>query len=355
MRDIDKIRDALTAASARGERLLLATVMSVEGSVYRGAGARMVVLADGSTIGAVSGGCLEADVVARMPDVLAAGVAELIRYDTRATDDVLLGLGMGCQGIIELLLEPLGDASLTDAAAYYTRISRSREAVTLLTLVHAIDGMAIGSRLLVNAAGQPIEGNGALTELAEHVAREEIAPTISLVICGGGTDAVPLARLAKGMGWHVTVVDHRAAFVTAERFPGVDALESINLTHDDEKLAQRVPIDGRTMAVVMAHSAVHDGAYLRTMLDAGALYVGVLGPRRRTLELLGLNVGDDASVPASVHSPAGLDLGAETPEEIALSIVAEIAAVSGGRAGGMLRERGGPIHDRQSVREQPAR
>ena len=109
------------------------------------------------------------------------------------------------------------------------------------------------------------------------------------------------------------------------------------------------------MAVVMAHSAVHDGAYLRAMLDAGAGYVGVLGPRRRTLELLGLGSVDDAHVPPSVHSPAGLDLGAETPEEIALSIVAEIAAVRGGRTGGMLRERRGPIHDRHSGYHQPTR
>ena len=355
MRDIDKIRDALAGASARGERLVLATVMSVEGSVYRGAGARMVVHANGATVGAVSGGCLEADVVARTPDVLAAGAPELLRYDTRTTDDVLLGLGMGCQGIIELLLEPLSGSSLTDAAAYYARIARRREPVSLLTLVRTIDGVAIGSRLLVDDAGRPLEGDVALMGLSEHVAREDIAPTISLVICGGGTDAIPLARLAKDLGWHVAVVDHRAAFTTTERFAGADALVCVNLTHENAKLGEHVVIDGRTMAVVMAHSAVHDGAYLRAMLDAGAAYVGVLGPRRRTLELLGLSAAGDAQVPSSVHSPAGLDLGAETPEEIALSIVAEIAAVSRARAGGMLRERRGPIHDRQSGYQQPAR
>ena len=355
MRDIDKIGDALSAASVRSERLVLATVMSVEGSVYRGAGARMVVLANGATVGAVSGGCLEADVVARAPDVLVAGVPELIRYDTRATDDVLLGLGMGCQGIIELLLEPLSGSSLSDAAAFYARIARSREPVSLLTLVRSTEGIALGSRLLLDGAGQPLEGDVALSGLTQHVAREDIAPTISLVICGGGTDAIPLARLAKSTGWHVAVVDHRSAFATTDRFPGVDAVVCLNLTHEHAALGEHVVIDGRTMAVVMAHSAVHDAAYLRAMLDAGAGYVGVLGPRRRTLELLGLGSVDDANVPSSVHSPAGLDLGAETPEEIALSIVAEIAAVRGGRAGGMLRERRGPIHDRHSGYHQPTR
>jgi xanthine dehydrogenase accessory factor len=350
MRDIDKIREALSAAHARGESVVLATVMSVEGSVYRGTGARMVILADGTTVGAVSGGCLESDVVARSPEVLAAGAPELIRYDTRATDDVLLGLGMGCQGIIELLLEPLGGATLAEAADFYSRIAHRRDDVTLLTQVRSPEGRRIGSRLLVDATGQPIEGDPALLRLGEDVAREEIAPAISIIICGGGTDAVPLARLAKHMGWHVTVVDHRAAFATTERFAAVDGVVCINLTHDNATLGEHVLVDERTMAVVMAHSAVHDRAYLRAMLDAGAAYVGVLGPRRRTLELLGLDAGADAQVPSNVHSPAGLDLGAETPEEIALSIVAEIAAVRTGRGGGMLRARRGPIHDRQPAR-----
>ena len=335
----------MSAASARGERVVLATVMSVEGSVYRGAGARMLVHADGTTIGAVSGGCLEADVVARTPAVLAAGVPELIHYDTRATDDVLLGLGMGCQGIIELLLEPLAGESLVDAAARYTRIAARRDPVTLLTRVKAVEGSAIGSRLVIDADGQPLEGDHALMAPNEHVAREDIAPAISLVICGGGTDAIPLASLAAEMGWHVTVVDHRAAFATTDRFQGVDAVVCVNLTHDDETLGNRVVIDKHTMAVVMAHAATHDRAYLHALLDAGVAYIGVLGPRRRTLELL--DAPADEQIPANVYSPAGLDLGAETPEEIALSIVAEIAAVSRGRMGGLLRERPGPIHDRR--------
>jgi len=348
MRDIDKIRDALTAASVRGERLVLATVMSVEGSVYRGAGARMVVHADGKTLGAVSGGCLEADVVARTPDVLAGGVPVLAHYDTRASDDVLLGLGMGCQGIIELLLEPLSGSSLQEAASFYARLAAHRDDVTLFTLVQSAEGRPIGTRLLVDAAGNALEGDSELLTLPEHVAREDIAPAIDLVVCGGGTDAIPLVALAREMGWRVTVVDHRAAFATVERFPRADAVVCVNLTDENEKLGAHVLIDERTMAVVMAHSATHDRAYLHAMLAARAAYIGVLGPRRRTLELLGsvVKTGDD-DIPSTVHSPAGLDVGAETPEEIALSIVSEVAAVSRGRAGGMLRERRGPIHDRR--------
>ncbi|MDQ2667887.1 MAG: XdhC family protein [Gemmatimonadota bacterium] len=350
MRDIDQIRDALAAAHSRGETVTLATVMFVEGSVYRGAGARMVVDAGGETVGAVSGGCLEADVVARAPEVLAAGVPELVRYDTRASDDVVLGLGLGCQGIIDLLLEPLGGESLAHAAAMYDRIARRRERVTLLTLVQSVNGLPIGTRALLDERGNFIEGESAMLDIGHGTAREEIEPAVCVVICGGGTDAVPLARLAKVMGWHVTVIDHRAAFATTHRFPGADTIVRANLVDDSAALGGKVHLDQRTMAVVMAHSASHDRAYLHAMLSAKAAYIGVLGPRRRTLELLGADVAADSDgLPPSVHSPVGLDLGAETPDEIALAIVAEIAAVSTGRSGGMLRQRQGPIHDRRVI------
>jgi xanthine dehydrogenase accessory factor len=348
MRELDRIRHALSAASARRESVVLVTVMAVEGSVYRGAGARMIVTASGETVSAVSGGCLEADIVARAPDVLSGGRAELVRYDTRASDEMVLGLGMGCQGIIDLLLEPLAGAALDDAIAFHERLAGRRDAVTLMTLLRSDNGNPpIGTRLLLGEGGDIIEGDRTLLEHENDVAREVIRPATRLVICGGGTDAIPLARLAKLMGWHVTVVDHRASFATSARFPDADAVVCANLSQDTTALSGRVTIDERTTAVVMAHSASHDRAYLHAMLDAGASYVGVLGPRKRTVELLGARLsGPGTTLPPSVHSPVGLDLGAETPDEIALSIVAEIAAVSTGRNAGLLRERRGPIHDR---------
>ena len=352
MRELDRIRHALSAASGRRESVVLVTVMAVEGSVYRGAGARMIVTASGDTVGAVSGGCLEADIVARAPDVLAAKRTELVRYDTRSSDEAVLGLGMGCQGIIDVLLEPLSGATLDDAIAFYERIAVRRDAVTLVTLLRSTPSAPpVGTRLLLDEDDNIIEGDRALLEYENDVAREVIHPPTRLVICGGGTDALPLARLAKLMGWQVTVVDHRASFATSARFPDADAVVCANLSLDADALGGRVPIDERTMAVVMAHSASHDRAYLHAMLDAGVGYIGALGPRRRTVELLGERcAGPDSTLPSSVHSPAGLDLGAETPEEIALSIVAEIAAVSAGRAAGMLRNRRGPIHDRPGHR-----
>ena len=346
MRELDRIVHAMSASAGRGEAVVLVTVLAVEGSVYRGAGARMIVAANGETTGAVSGGCLEADIVARTPDVLLAARTVVTQYDTRASDDTVMGLGMGCQGVIDLLLEPLTDASLHDAVAFYHRLAAHRDPVTLLTLVRSgAESAHVGARLVLNAAGGVVEGDGSLREREHDTVCEVVRPATRLVICGGGSDAIPLARLARQVGWHVTVVDHRPGFATPLRFPDADDLICVNVAHDAQVLNDRVAIDARTVAVVMAHSASHDRAYLHALLDARATYVGVLGPRRRTVELLSAR-GRGAELPPNVYSPVGLDLGAETPDEIALSIVAEIAAVSAGRRAGMLRERHGPIHDR---------
>lgn len=344
MRELDRIVHALRASATRGEAVVLVTVLGVEGSVYRGAGARMVVTANGETTGAVSGGCLEADIVARTPDVILEGRILVAQYDTRASDDAVMGLGLGCQGVIDLLLEPLTGAALDDAIAFYQRLAEYRDSVTVVTLVRAgVDSAHVGTRLVLSDAGDVLEGDRSLLGREHDTVREVVRPATRLVLCGGGTDAIPLARLARQMGWHVTIVDHRPGFATPARFPDADAIVCTNVVHDARALDDRVGIDARTMAVVMAHSATHDRAYLHALLDAHAGYVGVLGPRRRTVELLGVR---GAELPASVYSPVGLDLGAETPDEIALSIVAEIAAVSTRRQAGMLRGRSGPIHDR---------
>ncbi len=351
MRDVDRIRHGLAGAAARGGGVMLATVIGVEGSVYRGAGARMIVMSTGETIGAVSGGCLEADIIARAPDNIAAGRPELVSYDTRASDDVVLGLGLGCQGIIDLLLEPLAGRTLTEAVTFYERLASHRMPVIVLTMLGSDDGPPIGTRLVLDELGEVIEGDRTLLEHEPSVAREIVRPATPLVICGGGADAIPLVRLATLMGWHVTVVDHRSSFATTARFPEAHAVICANVSETPSLLAEHVALDGQTMAVVMAHSATHDRAYLHAMLDAGASYIGVLGPLRRTLELLGERGRGAASpLPSAVHAPVGLDIGAESPEEIALAIVAEISAVSAGRTGGLLRDRRGPIHERAGTR-----
>lgn len=302
MHELDRIRLALDDAAGRGEGAVLATVVSVDGSAYRGAGARMVVRADGSTTGAVSGGCLEADIVARAAEVLASGTPELAHYDTRASEGGVFGLGMGCQGVVDVRLEPLA-----------------------------------GDRL-----------QSEIERLAELRARS----AVRLLVCGAGADAVPVVRVAALTGWLVTVADHRPSFATVERFPDAERVIRLDVSRGEEALAAAMRLDELTAAVVMGHAAAHDRARLRELLGVpGLRYLGVLGPRRRTMELLegapGIAPG---TVPPHVYAPIGLDIGAETPEEIALAIVSECAAALTGRTPRSLRDRGGPIHEsRESV------
>ena len=346
MRELERVRRALAGAADRKEAALVATVLSVDGSVYRGVGARMVVLADGATAGAVSGGCLEADIVARAEQLTMSRATEVIQYDTRSSSDAVLGLGLGCQGVIDVLLEPLVGETLRAAISFYERLTARRDPTVVVTLVRARPGSAdvVGRRAVFDEAGALLEGDAGLLDRDEtEVSREIVRPAVPFLICGAGADAQPVATLAADVGFHVTVVDHRAAFATAVRFPDADVVLHVNAAEDALALRELVAIDERTAAVVMAHSATHDRAYLRAALQGGAGYVGVLGPRRRMLELLGDPTGD-GRIPPSIHSPVGLDLGAETPEEIALAIVAEVSAVMAGRRGGFLRERPGPIH-----------
>jgi xanthine/CO dehydrogenase XdhC/CoxF family maturation factor len=299
MHELDRIRLALGDAAGRGEGAVLATVVSVDGSAYRGAGARMVVRADGSTTGAVSGGCLEADIVARAGGVLTSGTPELVHYDTRSTDAGVFGLGMGCQGAVDVRLEPLaGDALRAEA-----------------------------------------------DRLAELRARN----AVRLLVCGAGADAIPVVRLAAHTGWLVTVVDHRPSFATAERFPDAERVIRLDSSQAEGTLASTVRLDELAAAVVMGHAAAHDRARLHELLGVRSLrYLGVLGPRRRTLELLeGAPGVAPGVIPPHVYAPVGLDIGAETPEEIALAIVSEAAAALAGRTPASLRDCPGPIHDRR--------
>jgi len=297
MHELDRIRAALAEAADRGEGAVLATVVGVDGSTYRGAGALMVVRADGSTVGAVSGGCLEADIVARAAERLAGGTPELVHYDTRTSDDGVFGLGMGCQGVIDVRLEPLTGDSL----------------------------------------------RAEVDRLAELRARS----AVRLIVCGAGNDAIPLVRLAALTGWLVTVVDHRPSFATAERFPDAERVIRLDSSQADGALAAAIRLDTFNAAVVMGHAAAHDRARLHELLTGTRLrYIGVLGPRRRTLELLDGAPGvEHGVIPSNVYAPVGLDIGAETPDEIALAIVSECAAALAGRPPRSLRDRGGPIHD----------
>jgi xanthine dehydrogenase accessory factor len=369
MSEISDVLGAIGALHARGERMALATIVSVRGSTYRRPGARLLVPEHGAPVGNVSGGCLEGDVERIGREVMASGTPRLELFDLTADGEEVWGYGLGCNGAMELFIEPAEHTVAT--AAVLRRVLDEERACCLVTaLTSGIDGVDPGARFLVEASGTRDGGLGApdadavATDLARQalasgrssvetlgtaggeirVFAEVLEPPPRLLVCGAGHDAIPLVRYAADLGWRVTVADVREPFLTQERFP-----EASSFVDADPITVARVwQPDRRSSAVVMTHNYLRDIDYLRALLDCDLAYLGVLGPRRRTEQLLRELAADGVTVTdtsrARLHAPAGLDLGAEGPEEVAWSIVAEMLAVRRGRSGGPLRARAAPIH-----------
>ena len=311
---------------------VLATLVRVEGSSYRRPGARLLVTADGRRIGAISGGCLEADLVERARGVLASGVAEAVTYDTTAENDLVWGVGLGCHGVVRVLLERI-DAPPTWAAELRAATA-ARRTVRLRVRHDGPDPLRWGTRLAASAEGAPAAGEW----------EQPVPPPPALFILGAGEDARPVASLARTLGWHVTVADPRPAFATQERFPAADTV----VTAPAAELVARLDPGPDALVVVMTHHYVHDLPLLGALLGRPLAYVGLLGPRRRAerilAELAATAPAAAAELGRRLRAPVGLDLGADGPEQVALAILAEMQAVLGGRDGRPLRERSGPIH-----------
>ncbi len=363
---------ALSRAAADRDSVVLATVVRVTGSSYGGVGARMVVRTDGSTVGLVSGGCLESDLAEHARRVYTTGRAEVVRYDTRDDDDAPWGLGLGCNGVIDVLLEPLSPARAREIAALLDYALGGESPSVVATVIGVTGSEAglptVGSHaLLGDAIIQPIGDWGAgsvLAEAAQHigealaagrrgivseigaveVAFEVVMPAVRLLICGTGPDAAPVARFASHLGWDVTVVDHRPLTAAhAARFPGARVVECAEALH----LADVVPLNSRTTAVVMSHKFPRDRDYVQALLAANVAYLGVLGPRARTERMLADLAAANASPPTvseRFFAPVGMDIGGEGPDAIALAIISQVSAVASGRAGGHLRDRRAPLH-----------
>lgn len=333
MSELSDLLDAADAMAVHGEPMALATIVSTRGSTYRRAGARLLIPAEGEPIGNISGGCLEGDVARIGREVIAAGAPRLVEFDMTADDDAVWGYGLGCNGAIELFVEPTAGA-LSSVAAL-----RSAAGSCLVTVLTGPDA---GSHRLQTdgAAATALRGGTPRVEEAagERIFYEPILPPLRLLVCGAGHDAIPLVRQAAELGWRVVVVDVRRALLTTERFG--QAAEFAR--PDPVAAADALAPDNRTAAILMSHNYLRDIGYLRSFLGAPLAYLGVLGPRGRTEQML-REIGQPDAI-ARLHAPAGLDIGAEGPEEVAHAIIAEILAVTRDRGGGPLRDRLGPIH-----------
>jgi xanthine dehydrogenase accessory factor len=360
MQEHARMMAAFSAAQAAGGVCVLVTVVGTRGSSYRSPGARMLILPDGSRIGAVSGGCLEGELCRRAHWWTSESPAVLKTFDTSTQEDNE-GFGLGCGGGIDLLLERMeANDSATHPLLAQQRVTESREARALAVVVEAAaaSGLRVGERFALESTQQYPEvaallkrateiGYSFTAELREgamagcRVFFEWLTPPVQLVVCGAGTDAKPVVAQAAALGWSVVVLDQRADFARTSRFPEAERV----IIAKDTAAFDNLRLDARTAAIVMSHSFAQDTFFLESLRRQPLGYLGVLGSRRRTLDLLA-QLGRDA-MPAGLHAPAGLDIGAETPEQIALSILSEIQATFAKRAGGALRERDGSIHGRE--------
>lgn len=366
-----EIIDGLFRAADAGESVVLATVVRITGSSYGGVGSRMLIRVDGTTVGLVSGGCLESDIAEHARRVYSTGAAEVVRYDTLEDDDAPWGLGLGCNGLIDILLEPLNAARARSVADLLQRAVEADEPSAIATVIHVIESDSnspqVGAHALARDNSLLTSGDWGsgfvLADASEgiadaikagrrglvrdydgvEIAFEVVNPSVHLLVCGSGPDAGPIARLGVELGWEVTVVDHRAGVAErASRFPGARVIECL----DALELAGCVDLSSRTAAVVVSHHFERDRNYLSSLLLSDAAYIGMLGPRARTermfadLEAQPVPLQPDERV----YSPVGMDIGGDGPDAIALAIVAEISAVSSHRSAGHLRDKRGPLH-----------
>lgn len=378
MKELEKIVSTYDQINFSERKAALATVVSVQGSSYRRAGARMIMTDDGQWTGAISGGCLEGDALRQARKIIAEGKPKLVRYDT--TDDqsaTSLGVGLGCNGIIDVLIEPVNQEDNLHhihILKSFLGKPRSEQQTELIATVFASESkeVDIGERLFQRADNQILnfvrnqELTNKILAVAPQVMSESksqsmsfilsdqknvnvflevLKPTVHLIVFGPGYDSIPLVKLAHEVGWYVTLVDDRTANLQPERFPHANQMLEI----PREEVGQKLHFDELTAAVLISHSYKFDLAILKQLIYKPVPYIGMLGPRKRFDKMLAEMGSMTEEQIRKVHSPIGLDIGAETPEEIALAILAEIQAHFTKREGGFLKQRIGTIHERNGV------
>jgi xanthine dehydrogenase accessory factor len=371
MKELRALVESWESLRGSSQACVLATVVQVAGSAYRRPGARMLMTEERWHAGSISGGCLERELVRRAMWLTSEGKVARVTFDSLSEDEALW-LGTGCGGRVDVLLERLRPEDGLNPLDFLTGCVRQRQAGVLATVVHAEGSplVAEGARLLLGGGGAQRAAPGLLQAVpaleAEaraaleagrtqsrtyeveggrvHMLLEVVQPPLPLLVFGSGHDVVPLVDTARAVGWHVTVATRRPQELVARLGNRADAVVGCRY----EEVTSAVELGARTAAVVMTHHYESDKALLEALLPSPVRYIGVLGPRSRTERILEELVregrGGTEAQRARVYGPAGLDIGAEGPEEIALAIVAEVRAVVAGHGGGSLRDRQGPIH-----------
>lgn len=346
--------DELVAAGNCGA---LATIIHVEGSTYRLPGTRMLLTDSGDMTGLVSGGCLESDLLEHARPVMASGEPGTVRYDYTDEDDIVWGLGLGCAGVVDVLLERI-DRQHPGPMELLRQCGQARQPGFMAMDISSDGRLAARWLQFPDGTTAPEEWTGpppdfdilteqctVYTEHARgHFLHERIDPRLRLIVFGAGPDVSPLARLADSLGWQVEVYDHRPANIRPDQFPP-SVVPQLCRAEEAKKIV--VP-DRRTAILLMTHHYPSDKVLLQSYVNSDAGYIGALGPKRRTEMMLNEIGCAGTQVAGKLYGPIGLDIGGEAPADIALAIVAEIQAVFSNREGGFLRNRARPIHERRS-------
>jgi xanthine dehydrogenase accessory factor len=375
MKEIRDIIKAYDEAQKLGKQTALAAVVHVEGSSYRRPGARMLIEDDGQLTGAISGGCLEGDALRKALLVMTEKRSRLVTYDTMDDDDAKFGVGLGCNGIIQVLIEPIDDTDPNNPIQYLKAINEKRQKNILITLFSLQDKKdpQYGTCLLLREDGSVIDhapvlkdvliadANEALINQASSFKNyisndhnltafiEVIKPPVSVIIIGAGNDVMPVVDIANILGWETTVVDGRANYAKKERF--ISACQV--LISKPEQALEQIAIDEHTVFLLMTHNYNYDMAMLKQLLQKNISYIGMLGPKKKRERMLN-ELKEEGLVFTEqqlsvLHSPVGLDIGAETSEEIAVSILAEIKALFAGKDVQSLRTIKEVIHPRSAT------
>ncbi len=334
---------------ATAEPLVLATVYETAGSTYSKAGHRILLAANGDYRGLVSGGCLEGDLAERSRGVIASGKPAAVTYDLRDAADELWGLGIGCNGLLRVLLQPLSPTNDYEPFAAIAELLGGTSPAGVATVVESErPEVPIGATAVADAAGERLlgvddagasvlrgAGRDALRATTAHLAVQNgcrilfapLQPIPQLLVLGGGLDAIPLVSMAAELGWFVTVADHRPAYLARGGFERAQRAVLV----EPGRVAAALPLDDFAAIVVMSHHLDTDRKYLAELAGVGSRYLGVLGPRARRDRLLGELAAVAPGLRERLKGPVGLGIGADSPETIALSILAELQSTLSAR------------------------